>query len=226
MTSPQTTCWSVIEAAAAGAAGERQEFARRYGPVVRAYLAARWRSSACLQDLEDAVQEVFVECFKEGGALARADRGRGEFRPFLYGVARNVALRLERARARERERTAPDGVDLDRLAGGEEHLSRAFDRAWAKAVLREAARRQEQRAEAAGEAARKRVALLRLRFHEGLPIREVARRWGVDAAALHHEYAKAWQEFKAALLEVVAFHHPGTPAEVERACAELLAHLG
>jgi RNA polymerase sigma-70 factor (ECF subfamily) len=226
MASPQTTCWSVIEAAAAGAAGERQEFARRYGPVVRAYLAARWRASPCRQDLEDAVQEVFVECFKEGGVLARADRGRGEFRPFLYGVARNVALRLERARARAREQQTPDGVDLDGVPAAEEQLSRAFDRAWAKAVLREAARRQEQRADAEGDAARKRVELLRLRFHEGLPIREIARRWGADAAALHHEYARARQEFKAALLEVVAFHHPGAPAEVECACAELLAHLG
>jgi hypothetical protein len=48
----------------------------------------------------------------------------------------------------------------------------------------------------------------------------------VDAAELRHEYAKARHEFKAALLEVVAFHHPGSPAEVEHACAELLAHLG
>ncbi len=222
----QTTCWTVIEAAAAGAAAERQEFARRYGPVVRAYLAARWRDSARRQELEDAVQEVFVECFKEGGVLARAERARGAFRPFLYGVVRNVALRLERARARARERQAPDGVDLDGLAGPEEHQSRAFDRAWAKAVLREAGRLQEARAGAAGDGARKRVELLRLRFHEGLAIRDVARRWGADAAALHHEYARARQEFKAALLEVVAFHHPGTPAEVERACAELLAHLG
>ena len=139
-------------------------------------------------------------------------------------MARNVALRLERARARARERTAPDGVDLDRLAGAEEQLSRAFDRAWARAILREAAGRQEQRA--AEAAARQRVELLRLRFHDGLPIREIARRWGADPAALHHEYARARQEFKAALLEVVAFHHPGSPAEVERACAELLASLG
>jgi RNA polymerase sigma-70 factor (ECF subfamily) len=224
MATQQSTCWTVIEAAA-GAAAERQEFAQRYGPVVRAYLAARWRSSPRLQDLEDAVQEVFLECFKVGGVLARAERTRGEFRPFLYGVIRNVALRLERARARAREQQAPDGVDLDGLAGSEEHLSRAFDRAWAKAILREAARRQEQQAESASGAARKRVELLRLRFHEGLPIRDIARRWGADAAALHYEYARARQAFKAALLEVVAFHHPGAPAEVERACAELLAHL-
>ncbi|MEA2629870.1 MAG: hypothetical protein QOE66_89, partial [Chloroflexota bacterium] len=47
-----------------------------------------------------------------------------------------------------------------------------------------------------------------------------------DVAALHHEYARARKEFKAALLEVMAFYQPGSPAEAERACAELLDHLG
>ena len=92
--------------------------------------------------------------------------------------------------------------------------------------MREAVRRQEEFAAREGDAAVRRVELLRLRFQEGLPIREVAARWGVDAATLHREYARARRELRAALLEVVAFHHPGAPAEVERACAELLAHLG
>jgi hypothetical protein len=33
------------------------------------------------------------------------------------------------------------------------------------------------------------------------------------------------QEFKAALLEVVAFHHPGSPAELEQEAAGLLKAL-
>ena len=70
-----------------------------------------------------------------------------------------------------------------------------------------------------------RVELLRLRFHEGLPIREIARRWGTAAEVLHHEYARARQEFEAALREVVAFHHPGSPEEVEQECSNLLARL-
>jgi hypothetical protein len=35
----------------------------------------------------------------------------------------------------------------------------------------------------------------------------------------------ARHEFKAALLEVVAFHHPGSPAEVEQEAATLLKVL-
>ena len=58
MAEAESTCWTAIEAAAAGAAESREAFARRYGPVVRASLASRWRASACLQDLDDAVQEV------------------------------------------------------------------------------------------------------------------------------------------------------------------------
>jgi RNA polymerase sigma-70 factor (ECF subfamily) len=55
MSGPQSTCWTLIRAAAGGSAREREEFARRYVPVLRAYLAARWRGSPLLQDLDDAV---------------------------------------------------------------------------------------------------------------------------------------------------------------------------
>jgi hypothetical protein len=41
MAQPESTCWTVIEAAAAGRAGDREDFARRYAPVVRAYLSSR-----------------------------------------------------------------------------------------------------------------------------------------------------------------------------------------
>jgi RNA polymerase sigma-70 factor (ECF subfamily) len=68
--------------------------------------------------------------------------------------------------------------------------------------------------------------LLRLRFQEGLPIREIARQWQVEPAVLHHEYAKARQEFKAALLQVLRFHQPEPAADIEQQCADLLAILG
>jgi RNA polymerase sigma-70 factor (ECF subfamily) len=226
MAHAESTCWTVIEAAAAGTDASREEFARRYGPVVRASLAARWRRSPCLQELDDAVQEVFVECFKEGGILDRAERGRpGGFRAFFYGVIRNVAFRFERRRARGREQQPPRNLDFDQLEGDDQSLSSVFDRAWARALLREAADRMAQQAQAAGQAARRRVELLRLRFHDGLPIREIARHWRSDPAVLHHEYARAREDFKAILLEVVAFHHPGTPAEIDREYASLLELL-
>lgn len=225
MSGPLTTCWTLIRAAAGGSARDRDEFARRYAPVLRAYLGARWRGSPLLQDLDDAVQDVFVECFRPAGALDRLDPSRGSgFRAFLYGVARNVALRRESRRPREHPPAA--GAPLEAVPDDHTSLSRVFDRAWAKAILREAARLQEDRARAAGEAALRRVELMRLRFHQDLPIRDIARRWGADAAVVHHEYAKAREEFRAALREVVAFHHGDNPAEVEDECRKLLALLG
>lgn len=225
MARAESTCWTVIEAAAAGCAAEREAFAQRYQAVVRTYLASRWRNGPHANEIEDAVQEVFVECFKRGGALDRAERDRpGGFRAFLFGVVRNVARRLEMRRARERQPAAD--VDLDQLPDNEESQSRLFDRAWARSLLREAARRQEKRARNADADALRRVELLRLRFHDGLPIRAIAERWQIDAATLHREYAKARQEFKAALAEVVAFHHPGAAAAIEQECLHLLALLG
>ncbi|HKI31657.1 MAG TPA: sigma-70 family RNA polymerase sigma factor [Gemmataceae bacterium] len=224
MPDPQATCWTLIQAAAGGAPRQREEFARRYAPVLRAYLAARWRNSPLRQDLDDAVQDVFVECLRPGGALDRVDATQGGFRAFLYGVARNVALRREARRPREQ--ATDSAVPLEAVPDDHTSLSRVFDRAWARAVLREAARLQEERAGAAGEGARRRVELLRLRFHENLPIRDIARRWGIEAAVLHHEYAKAREEFRGALLDVVAFHHTGDRAAAEEECRKLLAMLG
>lgn len=225
MAQGDSTCWTVIEAAAAGCADERAVFSQHYYPMVRSYLAARWRKGSLRHDLDDAVQEVFVECFKQGGMLARAERDRpGGFRAFLYGVVRNVARRLESCR--DRDRQSADDIDLDQFAADDESQARMFDRAWARSLLREAAQHQEEHARRAGAAALRRVELLRLRFHDGLPIRAIAERWKMDAATLHHEYAKARQEFKAALVEIVEFHHPGTAAEIECECVNLLSLLG
>jgi RNA polymerase sigma factor (sigma-70 family) len=156
MAASESTCWTVIEAAAAGSTDDREEFVRRYGPVIRAYLAARWQSSPRLQDVEDAAQEVFLACFRPRGVLDRVDRGRG-FRPFFYGVVRNIALRLEREHGRRREGQAPGDRTLEDLPDDAESLSRVFDRAWAKALLQQAARRMEHHARVAGEAALRRV---------------------------------------------------------------------
>jgi RNA polymerase sigma-70 factor (ECF subfamily) len=193
--------------------------------VVRRYLAARWRATPYWQELGDASQEVFVECFKKNGALGRCGPGHaGGFRAFLYVVVRHVALRVE-ARLRSQERQLPDDAALNDIPEAEEHLSQVFDHAWATALVREARRRLSERARRKGEAALRRVELLRLLFHEGLPIREIALRWHADAAALHHEYERARQEFKMVLWEVVQFDRPGPAAEARRAFDELLELL-
>lgn len=259
----------MISSAARGDAEQRTAFVRRYGPAIRAYLAARWRGSPLAQEVEDAVQVVFLECIKEGGVLSRAEDRRGGaegahgggFRAYLYGTARNIALRFETESARRgrersghadterlkrvggpRPQTTPGVPDRPQSPGGlpdqpqwpagvpdrphdEAALSVLFDRAWAARVMKDAAVRQSERAAEAGEAAIRRVELLRLRFQEGLPIRAIAERWQEDAARLHHEYAKARAEFKQALLEVISFDHPHGADTAEAECSQLLALL-
>jgi len=220
MPNPDSTCWSVIRAAAAGSPADREELARRYLGVVRAYLAARWRGLAVSGELGDAVQEVFVECFRRGGALEAVGAGRvPSFRAFLYGVVRNVARRFETPSVH------PAGPLPDEIDANEASQSRLFDRTWAQAIMAEAARLQRERAADRDPEAVRRVELLRLRFEENLPIRAIAERWGVDSAAVHHAYALARKEFRAALLEVVAFHSPGGPEALEQEAAGLLKAL-
>lgn len=221
MAAAESTCWTVLRAAAGGDDPARDQFAARYAPLVRAYLAARWRGSPLVGDLDDAVQEVFVECLRQGGGLDRAEPGRpGGFRAFLYGLVRHVALRFESRRGRRREAVL-EGDEPAR----EDSLSKVFDRAWARSIVAEAAALQESRARQAGAAAERRVALLRLRFHEGLPIREIARRWDADAAELHRQYARARAEFETCLLDILAASWAGDRAEARRSRDELLALL-
>lgn len=216
----------MIHAAAGGRPEEREAFVHRYAPPVRAYFAARWRDRAQVRDVEDAVQDVFLECFRPGGALDRIDAGRGHgFRAFFFGIARHVALRFEE---RGRFRRAREGGEPDALAAiadGGPGPEAVFEKAWAREMVKEAAAAMDRVAAGKGREARKRVELLHLRFYEGLPIREIARIWGVDPARLHHEYAQARKEFRSSLAEVVGFHQPHADGGVEEECARLIALL-
>jgi RNA polymerase sigma-70 factor (ECF subfamily) len=199
-------------------------FARRYLPVVLTYLKSRWDGTPLESESDDAAQEVFMECFRDGGALARVDRERGEFRGFLYGVTRKVAMRFERKRGKILRREGRS-LDADRFEKDEKTLSAAFDRAWAMLLLEEAALLQTETARARGEDALRRVELLGLRFEEDLPVREIARRWGVEAAWVHHQYAQAREEYKRALRQVVRAHQGGDGASVEEECVRILGLL-
>jgi len=218
--SAPTTSWDLIRGAAAGEAQARAEFLRAYEDVVRGTLAARWRESPLRQELDDAVQDVWVECFKDGGALHGATEraGRG-FRPFLFGVTVNVARR------REERRRADGGVSELGLESLATTLASLFDRRWARKLVIEARDELLARARRMGADAMRRVELLRLRFFEDLSIKEIAGRWREDPARLHHEYARAREEYKACLRESIRRHDPGNPAEVERELERLVHEL-
>jgi len=222
---PTDTCWTMIADAANGDPRAREAFAVRYLDVVRAYLASRWRGTPISVEIDDAVQDVFVRCYREGGVLEAAEPGwPGGFQAFLHGVVRNVAREFEAGlRRRTRDVAHPDA--LDRVAAAEETLVEVFDRAWARSVMNQARGLMAARANAGGGEQRRRVELLRLRFEEDLPIRDIARRWGEDPARVHHEFARARQEFDQALRDSIAFEGTGSAAEIDAECRRLLAAL-
>jgi len=170
--------------------------------------------------IQDAVQDVFVELLDGNGPLSKIDPQRGSgFRAFLHGVTRNIAKRHESTRKL-------GGLPEDGVFDEEPSVATSFETAWARSLVREAARLQRETAESLGAEATRRAEILRLRFQEGLAIRDIADRWECDPAQVHRDYAKARSEFKAALLEVVGFHMPNAiPTEIRQAAHELLSSL-
>ena len=224
--SSEETCWSIVEGAVRGDPEARETFARTYLQVVRNTLHFRWRQGPLSDRVEDAVQDVFMDCFRKEGALGRVDRERGGFRNFLHGVVRFVALRYEeRGGPLRREFQPPSSFDASDVPSEDEGLSKIFDRSWAQALLARAVERHRQWAVTEGEASLRRFELLKLRFQEGLPIREIAARWELHPTFVHREYKRAREEFKRAMKREVAFHQPGAPAAVERECEKLLSLL-
>ncbi|MBK8974388.1 MAG: sigma-70 family RNA polymerase sigma factor [Planctomycetes bacterium] len=214
------TRWSIIHAAAEGDEGARGSFARWYGPAIRAYFAARWQRGPLGREIDDAAQDVFVDCFKQGGALMRANsRCPGGFRAYLHGIMRVVARRFEQ-RAKRRRMLLLDPSEMETLCGPDETPSHAYDRAWAEGVVREATDLYEQRARRRGAVGERRIALLHARFGDGQPIRDVAKAWDVSPVILHADYARARAEFRAMLRRVVRTHHPED--EVDAECARLV----
>jgi RNA polymerase sigma factor (sigma-70 family) len=214
------TSWTLIHSAADGSASARNAFAKRYESLVRHCLQARWRHGQAATHIDDAIQEVFIQCIRPGGVLSRVDPSReGGFRCFFRGVIRNVILRFE-----TKHRDASLG-EID-VVEGDDSVSRVFDREYAKSVMAEAMALQRRLAMERGDQAIRRIELLDARFQENLPIRKIAERWGVETAWLHHQYAKAREEFRDALMQVVAASQPAANlAENTESCRELLSLL-
>lgn len=216
----------MVRDAVAGDEEARSAFADCYFAVVRAYLGARWRTGPIRERIDDAVQDVFLECFRDSGALQRLDETRSSgFRTFLYGIVRNVARRHEERLGHAREINPPSEFEPPPPSEPVDTVSRAFDRAWAQGILDRAAARHRSRARLDGEAGQRRVDLLHLRFGEGRPVREIAKMWGADATVLHEQLRKARKEFKLALREEVRFHLPGAGDAVDQECLRLLSLL-
>jgi RNA polymerase sigma-70 factor (ECF subfamily) len=216
----------MILGAAAKQPADQERFAVMYTPLVKAYLAARWRLPLEHEEVGDATQEVMLQCFRERGALETLDPGRANgFRAFLYGVVRNVAAMTERKRSRVREAQAAHSGVFEQ-PDDDPSLSRVFDRAWAEVVVHEARALLQKRALMRGGSAALRARALEMRFSGGLPPRDIAPQLGIDVKQVYRMLEDGQVEFQEALLDVMAAQVPsGSRAELERKCAELLLLL-
>lgn len=220
-TQPQETCWTILHAAAAGDAPARSEFSRRYLAVAREFLEARWSGRGLQTEVDDATQEVLLECLKPGGVLERADQARGEFRGLLFGVARNVARRFEERAAKHGRLRPEDSAWLDHVASDEPGQATLFDRGWARSLVCQAKELYQARAHLLGDAGRRRFELLERRFGNGEPIRHIAQSWGVPTQDVHNAYRKARTEFYSCLCEIVRTH-AADGADIGAECRRLL----
>jgi RNA polymerase sigma factor (sigma-70 family) len=226
MAQNDSTSWSMILGAAAKRPADQERFATLYTPMIKAYLAARWRLPLDHEDVGDASQEVLLQCFRQNGALQAADPGYASgFRAFLYGVTRNVAAMTERKWSRRRESQAAHSGVFERV-DDEASLSQVFDRGWAEVVVREARALLQRRALIRGGSAALRARALELRYQGGLPPREIAPRLELEAKQVYRLLEDGQLEFQEALIEVMASQIPGASrSEVEKRCVDLLQLL-
>jgi len=215
----ETTCWTVVHGAAAGHDEARDCFARRYAPLIRKYLASRWHLAPDHDRVVEASHEAVIQLFKPGGALTTLEPGRGSgFRAFLFGVVRNVALMLERSARRADVATAIE-IDPATIEDENASLSRVFARAWFDMIAAEA-----RSAMAARPGARCKAAYrcLELRYLDGVPPRDIAKRVDLDVKDVYELLRTGRNEYRSALLEVMATYYPNaSEAELEQRCREL-----
>ncbi len=223
----ERTSWRMILGAAAGDRSQQRRFATRYEGLIRGVLSRRWHASACRGQLEDACQEVFVECFRADGVLDRMQRKQpARFRSYLFGVIRNVARAHEARRDRSPVQESMELMAVPERSGEGDNLLDWFEREWARTVVRDALDLMGQDAhESTCETARM-AELLNLRFRDGLPIRTIARHWNEEPVRVQREYARARRRFHECLREAIAMHESLSSAEVESECRRLTALLG
>jgi RNA polymerase sigma factor (sigma-70 family) len=216
----------MILGAAARQPADQERFATVYTPMIKAYLAARWRLPIHHEDVGDASQEVLLQCFRQHGALETVDPAYASgFRAFLYGVTRNVAAMTERKWARRRETQAAHSGVFEKM-DDEASLSHVFDRGWAEVVVREARALLHKRALMRGGTPALRARALELRYQGGLPPREIAPRLGLDVKQVYRLLEDGQVDFQDALLEVMASQVPtASQSDLEQKCAELLLLL-
>jgi RNA polymerase sigma-70 factor (ECF subfamily) len=153
----------------------------RHAPQIHRYLARRLGSQAA----DDLIGETFLIAF---GARARYDPAFPSARPWLYGIATNLAGQRRRAEAREYRLRATLGPPADHDC----HADRVAERVTAQAMNGRLA------GALAGLARRDRDVLLLVAW-EGLAYEEVAAALGIPVGTVRSRLNRARRKVRAEL---------------------------
>ncbi|MCA8957644.1 MAG: sigma-70 family RNA polymerase sigma factor [Planctomycetes bacterium] len=216
--------WRMIAAAAAGDPEARAAFVEAFQPTIRAALERDLKGHLGQPDvIDDLVQEVFVECFKQGGALQRADPTR-DFKSFLLGIVANIRRRAWEVHTRRRLEQEGEPHELPDDSG----VSVTLDRRYAKELFRAALEHVKQRAVSARGRSFNAHDLLIRRYRDDEAPRAIAASIRSDggectAKQVSDAAGKAKDEFRDALETELRARHPDCSAEeISRMGAELL----
>jgi DNA-directed RNA polymerase specialized sigma24 family protein len=201
----------------------RERFAKLYEPLVKGYLAKRWRLPISHGRVLDASQEVFYQCYKADGILSNSRATyRQRFHTYLRGAVRRVAANMDRQRIvnRDRIKGLPQNLD-DAEQQTEASLSRVFDIAWTRIVISEAGLIAQEQAD--GNSSRTLgLRALRLRHADGYGCREIASHLGVDQEGVYEILRVAKKDFRIAMLTVMSTYYPNmTETELQSECSKL-----
>ncbi len=142
------TDWQAVRAASRAETTLRndalEQLLRRYLPILKEYLTARFRLSS--HQAEDFLQNFVLQKIINREIIGRADPARGRFRSFLVNAASHfVVSELRRAKAQKRSPEAA-AIPLDSVSKAELSLlvkecAQALDLAFARKVFAQAVRR-------------------------------------------------------------------------------------
>lgn len=200
---PADADWQLARAAATGDEEARTQFWNRHVRAVHLWLWFRWRHSSLRGFVDDATQEVFLECFRPGGALAHleVDKAAHGVVAFLRGVVRNVAHRLERTQQRQlaHRRQLREAMPMQ-PANGDDAAER-IDTAWQHGQVAAALSRLDR--EEAGASPHSLRAFLKAHFEDGLPVHTIAAAWQMKPEHVHELRRRACRRFRDCLLRVM-----------------------
>ncbi len=189
MPTSESTCWTMIRAAAAGSA-----------PSVRNWRGVIWPSFAlisphvgvrrrCARNSTMRLRRCLLNVFATGACSTprgqvgpRASAISSTESSATWPAASRAGVSAPPRRYRKSRRTMPANLASSTGPGRK--------RSWPRPVSCKANGRK-----STGALAVRHVELLRLRFEENLPIREIARRWATDPANVHKSYALARRSF-------------------------------